>query len=104
MQKLIKEERAIEELKRQQVKAGLMTESEGARIEWMYKAPLSKPSTNDYLLGAPIKDESKVVDVVRANSKTVGASFQQEHKSNFSSYIGIDALCNYWLRKRKQTS
>ena len=55
--KKLKEEKHIEDLKRQQVEAGIIPESTLNRLDWMYidnRAQLNQKSTEEYLTGKPV--------------------------------------------------
>jgi len=73
--KKLKEERQIEELKKIQVEAGLIPESQLGRMDWMYQAPDSNDkiqTAEDFLLGKPVEDvKKKVIPVFQESHSNI---------------------------------
>ncbi|MES1920634.1 RNA-splicing factor [Bonamia ostreae] len=84
--KQIKEERAVEDLKKEQIRAGLITKAESDRMDWMYQTPIIKPNEKEYMLGAPIKQEN-ALSVLKQETESVGAKLNPTNLKGVAAVI-----------------
>lgn len=69
IQKQLREERQMEDLRKIQVEAGLIPYSE--RLDWMYEGVVQSADAEDYLLGKPVDDKAeKESELNKLKSKT----------------------------------
>ena len=89
-EKILKEEKQIEDLKRLQVKEGIIPQSSLTQIEWMYqdRSAFNKDekTAEEYLLGKEVteKDMSKVAAPVSVDK---GGDLQDGEKGNLASIL-----------------
>lgn len=70
LQKKLEEERAIEELRRVQAAAGLISQAQLERLEWMYQGgPSAQETAEEYLLGKEWKPKPEEEDIAKLSQR-----------------------------------
>jgi len=79
LRKELDEERQIEELRKLQADAGLISQSSLNRLDWMYNAAATGPSAEEYLLGKEFTaDKTEAFEQVHQLKEKAGSLFLRE--------------------------